>query len=608
VLATVLAGRPAQMEATCARPDGTLVTWQVMANPLFDEEGQVRRFVAIAVDISERKRAEQVLSETIARLTAVNEIARAVASTLDQDSVMRIVLREVQRVVPSDGMCLIMAEPGGRRARIIGTQGDMAGDPRLGPGEYLDMSFLALDEVILQGRQVYRPDMRSLTQPVFIRLLESGLLSSVSVPIVSDHLPLGCLIVGRSQVDAFDQRELELLQSLAPHLAAAIKNAQAYDQLRTARAELQKAQEQMIRTERLRSIGEVAGGVAHDFNNLLGVILSRTQVLLQQCQDPQTQLSLQAVEKAARDGRDTVKRIQQFVGRHSEEGQVVADLDEIVKGALHLTAYRWKDQAEREGLPLVMQVDLGAAPLVRVNPVEIREVLVNLILNACDALPAGGQITVRTGASAGSGWLQVTDNGIGMDDATVPQVFDLFFTTKGENNTGLGLAVSEGIVQRHGGRIEVESRLGQGTTFTVSLPLADGPPGEQEAEVSDTRPAESLQVLVVDDDPMVLGAMQEALDTLGYATRGAADGRAAVALAQQQRFDVVVTDLGMPGMSGWQVAEEIKRLSPQTQVMILTGWGDTIEPTRFVDETLTKPVELSALREVMVRAAARKAA
>ena len=119
---------------------------------------------------------------------------------------------------------------------------------------------------------------------------------------------------------------------------------------------------------------------------------------------------------------------------------------------------------------------------------------------------------------------------------------------------------------------------------------------------------DSLRVLVVDDDPAVLAAMQEALGALGYSAQGAASGGAALGLVREQHFDVVVTDLGMPGMSGWQVAEDVKRLSPGTQVMILTGWGDTIEPTRHVDETLTKPVELSALREVMARAARRRPA
>ncbi len=602
----VVAGRPAQFEAECRLAEHDYAAWQVGLSPILDENGGLQRFVAIAVDVTERKRSERDAREALRRLTAVDEIARAVASTLDQDSVMRIVVREVRRVVGGAGVALIMCEPGGHLGRIVGVDGALATDPVAGTGAQVDLHRMGLEEAAREGRCLYLPDLALDPQPVAQRLCALGIRSSVILPLLCDGLLTGGLCVARRGVDDFSAQDRALLESLAPHLAAAIKNAQAYDQLRTARAELQRAQEQMIRTERLRSVGEVAGGVAHDFNNLLGVILSRVQVLLQQCPQPETRNSLQAIEKAARDGRDTVRRIQQFVGRRSGEALVIADLDEIVRGALQFTAYRWRDQAEREELPLEMHVELGAAPLVRVNPVEIREVAVNLILNACDALPHGGFLTVRTGIAEGWARLQVTDNGVGMDEATLAQAFELFYSTKGEGNAGLGLAVSEGIVQRHGGRIEVDSAPGQGTSFTVSLPLVAEPPAQEEVRMPQTPPGDLLRVLVVDDDPAVLSAMQEAIDALGYCALGVASGAAALDLVRQQYFDVVVTDLGMPGMSGWQVAEEVKRLSPSTQVMILTGWGDTIEPTRYVDETLTKPVELSVLREAMARAGQRR--
>jgi CheY-like chemotaxis protein len=222
-------------------------------------------------------------------------------------------------------------------------------------------------------------------------------------------------------------------------------------------------------------------------------------------------------------------------------------------------------------------------------------------------MPQGGHITVRTDSEEGVGRFAVTDTGVGMDEATREHIFDLFFTTKGASNTGLGLAISQGVIQRHGGRIAVVSAPGKGTTFTVSLPLTTDKT-EEETDLTSTPPTSTLQVLVVDDDPMVREALQMALDAIGYPAVGAPNGQEAVELVKEQPFDVVVTDLGMPGMSGWKVAEEVKRLSPRTQVMILTGWGETIEPTRFVDETLSKPLELSVLREVMSRAEARKAA
>ncbi len=607
-LAEVRAGRAAQFGVTCLKVPDRPRTWQVMLNPVRDEN-RVTGFVATAVDITELKRSEEVLADTVARLTAVNEIARAVASTLDQDRVMHIVLQEVDRAIPGDGCALIMCDPDGQHGRIVSAQGPSPDDPLLGPGAHVNLSSLQMSEVMYQGRQVYRPDMRSLTHPVFLRLVEMGILSSVSVPIVNDHLALGLLNVGRRGLDAFSEEEQTLLESLTPHIAAALNNARTYEQLRVARADLERAQEQMMRGERLRGIGEMAGGVAHDFNNLLGVILARTQVLLQPPLDDATAASLRMIETVARDGRETVGRIQQFVGKHSEEAMVVANLDQIVAEAVGMTAYRWKDEAEREGRSITVETELGAAPQVRVNPAEIREVLVNLLLNACEALPHGGRINVRSASARGWGSLEVADNGVGMDEATLAHATDLFFTTKGTSSTGLGLPVCQGIIQRHGGTMTVCGEAGRGTLITVALPLANGTPSlKAPPPVEETPPEGDLRVLLVDDDPMVLAAMREALDVVGYPALGAPDGPTAVAMARQQPFDVVISDLGMPGMSGWQVAEEIKRLAPETQVLILTGWGDTIESTRYVEETLTKPVELAKLREVMARAVGRKAA
>jgi PAS domain S-box-containing protein len=607
-LAQVRAGGFAHFDAECPNAEGALVAWHVMLRPIVDEVGEIRRLVAICLDITERKRAEETLRATNQRLTAVNEIARALASTLDQESVMRIVLQEVRRVVPYDRASLVMCDASGRRGQFVAVTGAPELSQALSPlGFELDLNDLGLDQVIEQGQAMYQSDLRLAHAPLLQKLAEAGVLSAVCVPIVSDYVTLGCLNVTRREADAFSEEERELLQSLTPHIGAALNNARAYEQLRAARLDLQKAQEQMLNIERLRSIGEVAGGVAHDFNNLLGVILNRTQILLETVDDPGACESLRLIETATRDGRDTVKRIQSFVGRQSEDAMMVVNLDDLVTEALQLTDYRWKNEAEREGLTITTEALLGAAPLVRVNPAEIREVLINLIVNACDAMPDGGRITVRTYVQAGRAALEVADTGTGMDEETSAHIFDLFFTTKGAGNTGLGLAISDGIIQRHGGKIAVCSDPGQGTMFTVTLPLTTETI-EEETTMTSTPPAESLQVLVVDDDPMVREALQAALSVIGYPAVGAPNGFDAVNLVKQQPFDVVVTDLGMPGMSGWKVAEEVKRLSPRTQVLILTGWGDTIEPTRFVDETLSKPLELSVLREVMARAVERKAA
>jgi len=514
----------------------------------------------------------------------------------------------VSRVVPGDRISLAVRDPGESTLRLVAVDQSGEDDPALGRNVVLDSEQRNLEELFgLQSTQRI-DDLRACPGPWAGRLAALGLRSFLSAPVVSDHLVVGCVNVGRREVGAFSPGEQALLESLTPHVAAALSNARAYRELRLARAELEQAQEQILRVERLRSIGEVAEGVAHDFNNVLSVILSRTQMLLREEKDPDRRTNLEIVEAAARDARDTVRRIQGFAGRSDEESFMPVNLDQVVQEALAMTSYRWRDAAERDGHTIIVETMLGSAPRVRGNPAEIRQVLINMIYNACDAMPQGGRLSIRTASEAGWGRLVVADTGVGMDEDTMAQAFGLFFTTKGSGNTGLGLSISQGIVQRHGGQIEVQSKVGEGTTFTVSLPLAEQQQDKPAPPQSEPTPSGDLRVLVVDDDAVVLAALQEAVQTLGYQAAGAPNGAAALQMVAAQQFDLVITDLGMPGMSGWQVAEEVKRLSPGTQVIILTGWGDTVENSRYVEETLTKPVELRTLQEVLARVQARRVA
>lgn len=602
-------GRVHKHETVVQAPDGTTLDYACTASvALRDDQGNPTAVIEVSRDITERKRNERRLAEMLKHLQAVNDSARALASTLDPDSVLRIVLEEVGRIVPGDRISVVSREPGNHRLRVITVGGEGETDPLVGEGTEIDGKDTLIGQVIAEKTSQYIPDLGQIQTPVEQHLYQMGIRSVVSVPIISEYLCVGSLNVGRKEVDAFSEQERELLESLTPYVAAAIKNARTYSQLRKARAELEATQQEMVRVERMRTVGEVAGGVAHDFNNVLGTILGQSQLLLAQSKDEAMRESLELMQTAARLGRETVKRVQRFVGKQGEEAYVVVNLNELIEGALEMMRYRWKDEAEREGLTITIEKHLEVGSLVRANSAELREVLINLITNACDALPEGGAIRVATAETEGWATVEIADNGVGMDEETCAQVFDLFFTTKGAENSGLGLAISQGSIQRHGGRIELDSTLGEGTVVRVRLPVARSAAEEPHQEYTEPVTAGPLRVLIVDDDHMLLGTMQEALKLLEYDADAAPDGPAALQRVEAEHFDVVITDLGMPGMSGWQVAEQVKRLSPQTYVIILTGWGDTIQPGQYVDETLTKPVEMDTLRQVLGQLSNRHAA
>jgi CheY-like chemotaxis protein len=248
--------------------------------------------------------------------------------------------------------------------------------------------------------------------------------------------------------------------------------------------------------------------------------------------------------------------------------------------------------------------DLGEIPAVMGNASALREVLMNLIFNAVDAMPHGGVLGFRTWAERGRVRLSVSDTGVGMDEETRRKCFDPFFTTKGVGNSGLGLAVSYSIVQEHEGEISVRSRPGAGTTFDIELPLVAVEVGEARPEEQSALP--SMRILVVDDELAVLEAVSGLLELGGHRVTVAGGGQEALGILEQDEFGVLITDLGMPGMNGWEVAEEAKARWPGMPVLLLTGWGQRLEEDerlRYIDGVAAKPVRLkdleSSLRAVL---------
>jgi CheY-like chemotaxis protein len=256
-----------------------------------------------------------------------------------------------------------------------------------------------------------------------------------------------------------------------------------------------------------------------------------------------------------------------------------------------------------------VRVETVPVPAVSADPSEIREVLINLVLNALDAMPDGGVVTLRTAAEGGHVLCAVSDTGIGMTEDVRRRVFDPFFTTKAEKGTGLGLSVAYGIITRHGGEIDVRSEPWRGSTFTIRLPRAPslGPRRESAAVVEPPRPG---KILLIDDEEAVRQTLADVLMSQGHAVSHCADGRTGLARLHAESFDLVFTDLGLPGLSGWEVTRLVKLRQPETPVILITGWGDQIGPeeaqTRGVDFLLAKPFELDGVRAVVAEALARR--
>jgi CheY-like chemotaxis protein/anti-sigma regulatory factor (Ser/Thr protein kinase) len=313
---------------------------------------------------------------------------------------------------------------------------------------------------------------------------------------------------------------------------------------------------------------------------------------------------LEIIERAAKDGAEVVRRLQQFAGMRRTAEPRTVDLGDIVNDVLEMTRGRWQDSARPHGSEIVLESRLTRLPKIPGDPAALREMLTNLVLNGIDALPDGGRLTVETSASGSSAVIAVTDTGVGMPEDVRLRAHEPFFTTKGVKSTGLGLSVAFGIARRHGGELAIQSEVGQGTTVRIILPLPAAAPAARRTFTPLTDQA--LRILLVDDEEEVRQALAEMLIAQGHAVVLAASGPDALRrLDAGGEFDLVVSDLVMPAMTGWELAEAVKARRPRLRVGVITGWGDVPEVTPAtrlaVDFVLSKPVTLEALDEAVRR-------
>ena len=235
--------------------------------------------------------------------------------------------------------------------------------------------------------------------------------------------------------------------------------------------EQKQERERAARADKLRALGQLASGVAHDFNNSLAAILGRAQLILRRVQDEELIRNLGVIVTAAEDAAATVRRIQTFARKSSAVEMELLDISSLLRDAIEITRTRWQNEARAAGRSVEVMLNADDGFFTRGNASELREVFVNLIVNAVDAMPNGGSLTICCKRDAERLHLRFADTGLGMEEEVRERVFEPFYTTKGVHGTGLGLAVSYGIIERHYGTISVSSKLGEGTTFHIDLPL-----------------------------------------------------------------------------------------------------------------------------------------
>ena len=561
----------------------------------------------------ERRHAERRLRSKVARLKLLSQITRAIALRQDLQSIFGIVARSVADNLPVD-LCAIVvrdAATGVVTVASLVASREQGSTDALVVGERLESDGSGLDRS-LRGDVVYEENTAAIPLEFTQRLARAGLLSIVIAPLRAETSIFGVLIAARRQQSAFDSTASEFLTQLAEQVALASHQAQLNAALKEAYDRLQATQNGLMQQERLRALAEMASGVAHDINNAITPVTLYTELLIEEEKSlsPRGREYLGIIQRVIGNVASTVTRMREF-SRPSllPTAFEAVDLNATAREVAELTRPAWKDQVQQRGSRIRLQLELGPDPLnVPGSKQEIRDALANLVLNAVDAMPKGGTLTIRTQQQDKCVLIEVIDTGQGMTDETRRHCLEPFYTTKGERGTGLGLAMVYGTVQRHHAKLEIDSEVGVGTTMRMRF-ASGGAQIQAIAPQEEPVPSVgSLRILAIDDDPLVREALRYVLEVDGHVVTeadGGAEGITAFENAIQQRtvFDIVITDLGMPDIDGRQVAAKVKSISPATPVIMLTGWGQRMladhELPEHVDHMLGKPPGLKELRTAL---------
>ncbi len=550
---TIKSGNEWKGELCNKKKNGELYWEHASISPVKDDKGVITNFIAVKDEFTERKKMEAELKKAMGMLTNVLD------STPDMIIVKDMELRTV--------MCnkAFAATVGKKPDDLLGnTDIENGWDPELvhGSPEKGIRGFENDDRDALSGRVVHNPaDLVNVGDKVLV-------FDTKKIPLYDpDGSIIGILGVSR---DVTDRNKME---------------------------------EALFQSEKLMSIGTITAGISHEFNNLLAIITGNVQLLKEIYKDDKVLTgALSTIMKAARDGTEISSNMLKFTKTSQNIKEFVpSDIRGLIMHSLDFTKPRWKNEAQANGIDY--KIDTGnmkSVPSIMCKPAEIREIFINLTNNALDAMPEGGSISFSTWCSDNTVFVVVSDTGEGMSEEVKKNIFDPFFSTKGVEGTGLGMSMVYGIVNRHGGRIEVESKIGKGSTFTIQFPATNKNTSQIEAPDTEQKTnVKGLRILVVDDEVAICNILDKFLSRSGHNVKVVDNGADAISIIKTEDFDLVLCDLSMPDVYGFEVIITINKLDKRPKLGIITGWEEVINKEKNIkfDFVFKKPFELSMLTQ-----------
>jgi PAS domain S-box-containing protein len=575
------------VELMMVKKDGTEFYAQLECVVTQDEDENPKTCRAILTDITERKQVEERLRDSERRSRAWLENSPVCTKIVDLDFNLQYMSSAGIKNLHVDDITPFYGKPYPFDFYPKSFRDTMSGNMRraVETGEVVTQEAPLVDK---EGNELW--------------------FHSTIVPVTNDESQIDYLMI--TSIDTTERKKAEreirtINESLEQHvLDRTVELTKVNAELQDEIAERKKMEEALIQSEKLKSLGTITAGISHEFNNILNIISGNVQLLQMDYKDHRKLMdSLSIIKKSIDNGASITDRMCEFTHREADTMDFVsADINKLLTQSVEFLMPRWRNMAQACGINYNMDMEgmKKEVPSILCNPLEIRDVFTNIINNALDAMPNGGRISFRTWSKDDTVFVSITDIGKGMSGDVKRDVFDPFFTTKRPEGTGLGMSTSYSKVVRHGGKIEVDSEEGKGSTFTLQFPTTI----ETASPITTPKPkpetkVKKLSILVVDDEEEICNMLDEFLSRSGHKVKAVYSGTGAVELAKREKFDLILSDLAMPDVFGYDVIKFLNKLDKRPKIGIITGWDGTLKPMNDkefkVDFIIRKPFELSEL-------------
>jgi signal transduction histidine kinase/CheY-like chemotaxis protein len=540
------------------------------------------------------------------KLGATVEECSIINSTLNIAEVLESIMRYANRVTNSVASTLMLLdEETGELVFSVptGPKSDKLTDFRLPPGEGI------AGWVAENGQHLLIPDVKK-DKRFYGQIDEmSGFVtkSILCVPLKAKSKMIGVLeVINKVDDTSFTEEDAMLLNIFANQAAIAIENARFYDELKNRYEEGKQLQEKLAESEKLRAMGLMASGVAHDFNNMLAIIFGNIDLAEVEDNKDMFLKRLAKIKKAAVDSANIIKRLQKFTKTNSEDTPFQpVKFNDLAREAIEISTPMWKDGPHAKGISIEIVDALTEEEFIILgNDTDLREAIINMIFNSVYAMPQGGKIHLAMYTKDESIYLEISDNGIGMTEETKRRIFDPFFTTKGANHSGLGMSMLYGTIKRHNGSIDIKTKPGEGTMFTIVLPKGKEEIDKEDEKLDPVVEIRESNIMIIDDEPEIGVLLSEILSNQGHQTCVFDNGIGGIEAFKKGSYEILITDLGMPGVSGWEVINTARQIKPGVVIGIVTGWDISEEEAKQkgVDFIINKPFRADYVLQVVTNA------